>query len=211
MASTNPSIGGFRLVKKLNGGEYACNWYYVPSNDSSVIGVGDIVQHLDSEAGATVSDIAKGRMCVTRGVAGASTAIFVGVVLAVDQITGVDIVNVNHARKHRPASTGMYVLVCDDPSAIYDIQSDDDSETGGLEHVGSNADFVAGSGTNTTTGFSSMKLDTTSATTTATLPLKIVGCVNEPGHDISVNSTGLRYLVKINMHAFGGNAIGLAD
>ena len=90
--------------------------------------------------------------------------------------------------------------VLDDPSQLFIIQADEDIEKA---DIGKNADVV-GTGGSTTTGVSSMELDSSTIADTAALNLKIVGLWNVPGNafgDFAV------VVVKINEHLYGSTGV----
>ena len=90
--------------------------------------------------------------------------------------------------------------VLDDPSQLFIIQADEDIEKA---DIGKNADVI-GTGGSTTTGVSSMELDSSTIADTAALNLKIVGLWNVPGNafgDFAV------VVVKINEHLYGSAGV----
>ena len=90
--------------------------------------------------------------------------------------------------------------VLDDPSQLFIIQADEDIVKA---DIGKNADVV-GTGGSTTTGVSSMELDSSTIADTAALNLKIVGLCNVPGNafgDFAV------VVVKINEHLYGSTGV----
>jgi hypothetical protein len=90
--------------------------------------------------------------------------------------------------------------VLDDPSQLFIIQADEDIVKA---DIGKNADVV-GTGGSTTTGVSSMELDSSTIADTAALNLKIVGLWNVPGNafgDFAV------VVVKINEHLYGSTGV----
>lgn len=103
--------------------------------------------------------------------------------------------NVNYQSQiYRTASTLRTVFVCDDPNAVFEIQSDGTAAVG---DVGSNADIVVGAGS-TTTGLSGMELKESSVTT-ATAQLRILGW--SPRLDNEVGDYG-KFLVMFNEHYY---------
>jgi hypothetical protein len=90
--------------------------------------------------------------------------------------------------------------VLDDPSQLFLIQADEDVVQA---DIGKNADII-GTGGSTTTGVSSMELDSSTIADTAALNLKIVGLYNVPGNafgDFAV------VVVKINEHLYGSTGV----
>lgn len=104
---------------------------------------------------------------------------------------------------HRTASTERYAFVYTDPDALYVIQEDGDGAKLAAADVGQNANIAAGT-VNTTTGVSGMQLDSSSADTTATLPLKILGLAQGYDEDMKIGDDHVKWLVKINNHVMQG-------
>lgn len=90
--------------------------------------------------------------------------------------------------------------VMDDPSQLFIIQVD---ESVAQTDVGKNADVV-GTGGSTTTGVSSMELDSSTIAKTAALNLKIVGLWDVPGNSYGTNAV---VVVKINEHLYGSAGV----
>ena len=98
-------------------------------------------------------------------------------------------------------SADVVVLVNDDPDTVYEIQAD--GATGAVA-MGNTADWVNG-GVSSTTGMSSVELDSSDIGTGA--GLRILGAVQVEGNDIT--SDNARLLVKFNEHEFRGAGTGV--
>ena len=90
--------------------------------------------------------------------------------------------------------------VIDDPAQLFLIQVD---ESVAQTQVGFNADVV-GTGGSTTTGVSTMELDSSTVANTAALNLKIVGKYDVPGNALGTNAV---VVVKINEHLYGSAGV----
>jgi len=90
--------------------------------------------------------------------------------------------------------------VIDDPSQLFIVQVD---ESVAQTDVGKNADVV-GTGGSTTTGVSTMELDSSTIAKTAALNLKIVGLWDVPGNEYGTNAV---VVVKINEHLYGSAGV----
>lgn len=90
--------------------------------------------------------------------------------------------------------------VIDDPNQLFLIQVD---ESVAQTQIGMNADVV-GTGGSTTTGVSSMELDSSTIAKTAALNLKIVGLYDVPGNSFGTNAV---VVVKINEHLYGSAGV----
>lgn len=167
--------------------------YSVLTTDSTAIFVGDFV--LMSGTGD-----ANGVPCVTK--ATATNAAVTGVVVGFKP----DVTNLNLPSQYRLASTARQVYVCTDPTVLYDIQADG-TTANAVAAIGLNAPIVQGAGS-TTTGVSGVELGIDGATTTLTMPLKIVSAVQSPENDLS-QTTFVRYLVMINATTMGNATAGV--
>jgi hypothetical protein len=90
--------------------------------------------------------------------------------------------------------------VMDDPNQLFIIQVD---ESVAQTDIGKNADVV-GTGGSSTTGVSSMELDSSTIAKTAALNLKIVGLWDVPANAFGTNAV---VVVKINEHLYGSAGV----
>ena len=90
--------------------------------------------------------------------------------------------------------------VIDDPAQLFLIQADEDIVQA---DIGKNADVV-GTGGSTTTGVSTMDLDSSTIANTAALNLKIVGLFDVPGNALGNFAV---VVVKINEHLYGSAGV----
>jgi hypothetical protein len=100
--------------------------------------------------------------------------------------------------QYRKASTQRFCQMVPVDSTYFEVQSDDDTTALAITDVGLNANFIVGSG-DTAYGISAMELDSSSATTTATLDLQIVALVDREDNLLSgTGSTNKNVIVKFN-------------
>jgi hypothetical protein len=90
--------------------------------------------------------------------------------------------------------------VIDDPSQLFIIQADEDIVQA---DIGKNADVI-GTGGSSTTGQSTMELDSSTIADTAALNLKIVGLYDVPGNTLGDFAV---VVVKINEHLYGSTGV----
>jgi len=90
--------------------------------------------------------------------------------------------------------------VLDDPSQLFIVQADG---VVAQANIGKNADVI-GTGGSTTTGVSTMELNTATIADTAALNLKIVGLWNVPGNELGEFAV---LVVKINEHLYGSTGV----
>jgi hypothetical protein len=188
MANTN-RVNGFRPVKHLNGAPYngMFNKYVVAAADATAIYVGDLVK--TDGAG----DLVTGLPTVTRA---AATNVVRGVVVGFEP----DPTALN-VPLYRAASTRRIVYVADNPDLIFEAQEDGDTTPIAVASIGLNASMISTSGGDTITGSSGMQIDSTSASTTATLELKLLGTVPRADNEvITAGQAYTRWHVLLNAH-----------
>lgn len=196
--------GGLRLVKV--GVEQPLEVCLHASGDSATLGIGDAVKSAGSSGPALVG----GPYCKTVTRVASGDAIY-GVVQGVlRHFVGS---GMNLDARHAPASTAMYVLVRKANHA--DIFAITEDGTLAVTDSNLNANLTGnGGGTtitacNTTTGMSTMMLDTSTAATTATLQLKIHGFEDTADNTpVSANSSVLVSLNNIE-NAGGTGTVGV--
>lgn len=175
---------GFRLIGTLSGRQPQLREYYIPSTDNVAVFVGDAVKLGGGADGVGVPTCAQA----------AATNQLLGVVTGINQVKGMTDANFSLYRTYRPASVGMYVTVCDDPDAEYEIQADDVGATLAAADVGLNASLIVAAG-DTVTGMSGMELDTESKHTNV-LELKILGLAKRPDNEPFVANQKVRVMLN---------------
>jgi len=183
MANANTPFG-LRPVRHRSGAPYngAATRYFVPASDSTALYIGDPV----IIAGSSDAD---GVATVTRATA-AGGAFLLGPVVSVESET-------RDSLTYRAASTARYVWVADDPDLQFEIQEDGVGGALAVTSVGQNVDLVAGTGS-TVTGLSGFQADSSTAATTNTLQLRIMGFSRRI--DNEVGNANAKMLVSINLH-----------
>ena len=162
--------------------------YYHPATDATALFIGDPV----IIAGSADGD---GTPTVTRATAAGAGRI-TGVVVGFEPNSTIN------AAGYGAASTGFYVLVCDDPNVLYEIQEDSVGGALAATSVGLNADLIAAAGS-TATKQSGFMLDSSTAATTATLQLRIVQLEQRADNEIGNYA---KWLVAINLPTETGAA-----
>ena len=90
--------------------------------------------------------------------------------------------------------------VLDDPNQLFLVQCDAGFVAA---DVGKNADVI-GTGGSTTSGISTMELNSSTLATTAALNLKVVGLYNDVNNDFGTNAV---VVVKTNEHVYGSTGV----
>lgn len=189
MANVN-KVNGFRPVSTLTGAAWngQITRYVSVTGDSTILAVGDLVK-LDGATG--VGEYA-GIRGVTRAAAGDAV---------VGAVVGFDVNPANlDTPQVRAASTARYVYVVDDPNALFVAQEDGDTTPIAMASVGLNANIIVAAAS-TITGASGMQIDSSTASTTATLPLKLIAPLAVSDNELTTSGQSYtRWVVKINNH-----------
>jgi hypothetical protein len=175
--------------------------------DTNAMYVGDVVIHggTAGAAGAFVyGQSVEGMPVITRATDGTGTVeIPVGVVVGFLPLQPLQDVN------YKPADgTDRIALVCDDPTVIFEAQEDADTTPIAASSIGMNIAFSVTAGS-TLTGESGMELDSSTANTTTTLPLRVLGLVKRVDNTLNTAGSGDdegKFLVYFNAHRYKGAA-----
>jgi hypothetical protein len=193
-------INGLRPVKMITGAPYngQASLYFVPSSNSDVIMVGDVVKLAgDARSPTGVPTVARHASGATE----AAVGVVVGIVFSgVGDVQNMPPVNDLNTPVYRRASTDRYLLVADDPNLVFEGQTS--GATFATANVGLNCEIDATAGS-TTSGASGMSIDLAALATTATLPLKVVGFPSRP--DNNIGDTYTNAYVVINNHQYKGS------
>ncbi len=206
MANTNIARG---LIPYANiwGAKYngSFNTYFVPAAYGTALFIGDPVDIVSA------SNDANGIPAVQIATVGSP---ILGVVVGV--INGGDMGSMTTITRdlpiYRPASTALYVAVCDDPSILFEVQDDASSQaTAPKLWAGKNANLVSGTGS-TVTGFSGWQLAASTVATTNTLDAKIIRPLQQADNTIGTaanTNMNAKWLVKLNNSRFANLIAGI--
>ena len=178
MANADVAFGLAPVLPK--GGVVQTTEYYVPASDNTALFIGDPVTIAGSGDALGVPSIA-------RTAAGSGNPI-TGVVVGFKPDANIV------ANGYRAASTAAYVLVCDDPEQVFEIQDDSDGGALAVDDIGLNANLVAGAGS-AATKRSGFELDTSSKGTGATKQLRILSITQRADVGVGANT---KVRVRIN-------------
>lgn len=191
-------VNGLNPVRNIIGdsNQGQVNTYFIPNTNATAVFVGDPVK-LDSTGDTTAAGgKALGiQSVVPAGVGDAVLGVVVG--FAVDPL------NLN-TPQYRAASVGRYVLVTDDPNQLFEVQTSNGVLP--LSAVGLNAN-IANAGGSLQTGSSGVTLDTSTAATTSTLSLRIIGFSQKVDNDNT--SANAKVIVKINNSQLANGTAGV--
>lgn len=181
---------GLRPVKHLNGNPYngQFNMYYVPSSDSTALYIGDPV--ISAGGGDSTGKF----QSVTRFT---GTGPILGVIIGFANQPYINVDVTELERVYRPASTAMYVAVCDDPDVIFEVQEDSVGENMDKSDLGATADLTTTAGSSTT-GLSGIELDSSSISDVEQDCL-VLSVADRPDNALGANCN---WNVLLNNHAF---------
>lgn len=162
--------------------------YYHPATDAVALFMGDpVIIAGDADADGTPT--------ATRATAAGAGRI-TGIVCGFEPNATIN------AAGYGAASTAFYVLVCDDPNVLFEIQEDSVGGALAATSVGLNADLIAAAGS-TATKQSGFMLDSSTAAATATLQMRIVQLEQRADNAIGTNA---KWLCAINLPTETGAA-----
>ncbi len=194
MANVDAAFG-LRPVGNMYGSPYSgsVRKYYIPDSET------DSAAYIGSVVKLTGGADAAGIPVVT---ANCSTAdIFVGVIVGLVAETA-------DSTTYRVNSTSRYVLVADDPNALFEVQEDSDGGALAATAAGGTCVLVGFTDGTTATGLSTTELDSSllSETSDVNDDVRIIQFVQAP--DNAIGNQG-RWLVRLNGHAYIDQAIGV--
>lgn len=209
MAANVDRAQGFLPVRHLSGAPWngQVQAYLIPATDGAACFIGDVVEHNGIGGGAGV--FVNGLNCEGMATVKHSTLTTTGQA-NVGVVVGFLPDQTNLTLRHRAASTNRIALVVTDPTVVYEVQEDADTTPIASSDIGCAVAIVTTAG-NTTTGISSMALDSSSVASTATLPFKLVALVPRPNNTISTGTTDkAKYEVIFNTGWGMPNSVGTA-
>lgn len=186
----NPN--GLKPSRYVSGGPYngAVNRYYIPASDTNAaVYIGGLVK-------LTGGADANGVPAVTGNVATGNPV--VGVVVAVEP-------HKDHSAIYRVNSTERYVLVCDDPDVLFEVQEDG---TSAATVAGATAQLTGFTSGSSSTGLSAIEISTTNISETSDTDddVRLIQLVQRPDNEVGANS---RWLVRLNVHQYVNAAVGV--
>ena len=206
-------VNGFKPVKHFTGAPYngQANIYEVSASETVPIFVGDLVvrsTNASTSGLVTVKSLSASTSAndVTAGVClGAVVGIVNPKMDPLDGAMSSGSITLD-TPQYAPASTKSYVLVCDAPDVIYEVQS---TASFALADIGLNADVgvLAVAGNGAVTGNSGMYVNATAPTASATRPIHVVGYVKRPDNEAPAANNKL--LVQLTTHAQGNAIVGV--
>lgn len=177
---------GLRVVGRIGGGDPRVREYYIPASNAVALFEGDVVK-LSGTDDDPLHEVSGITQFATGDVA-------LGVVVGFRPQPALPYT------AYRTASVGMYVEVCDDPLAIYEVQEDAVGGAVSAANVSAmySADLIIAAGS-TATGLSGIMLDSNTAAAAITnLDVKIIGVLRD-GVNYAGIAAGAKLLVRLNL------------
>jgi len=194
---------GLAPVRYHNGSPYngAAHVYFIPSTDGNAYAIGDPVMFAGSAD-------ASGRCATVVLATGGTGNSVLGCIIGGGSNTYGGAIGANPTTLETtiiPATKtrGYYVLVADDPNLVFEIQEDSIGNNLAATDVGNNFNLVSGANNGFISGW---QLDSSTAATTNTLQLKVLGLSPKLNNAIGTNG---KWLVMINNHALRPGVAGV--
>lgn len=196
---------GLRPSHTVTGAAYngQARLYRIPSTDSVAYSVGDVVT--DAAGGDVktgVSDVAIYGTRSSTSTSGNVRGVIVGFATAAGNVGGSTAIVGGDPDAPSlmiiPATKtkDYYVYVCDDPSMVYEAQTNTIASTAFNKNTG----LAVGAAPTATSPNCKTIVDGASATTTSTLPIKIMGAPERIDNDLTSPGTNAYIWVMLNTH-----------
>ena len=212
MANLNAPVG-LKPVKHLDGSSWnqQLTLYYIPSSDTNAFFIGDVVVSVAN------GDLITGASGVTlfgvrnaASTTGSPRGVVCGLGAQVNTPGGsspqpFDPNNLNLISIPAVKTQNYYVWVCDDPTVIFEAQTDTIANTA----FNKNAPLFVGLAPTSPVNQSLTFVQGSAAAVTQTLPMKIIGAPFRIDDDLSSPGTFAKVLVKFNQHELLGNTAGV--
>lgn len=203
MANVN-APRGLIPVANFSGAPYngSVNQYYHAADNSQAVYIGDLVTATGASTQVNVGGVIQSMANVTQSATG---DVFQGVCVGVISTT-------RDSPIYGAASTGIILLVADDPDILCIAQDVNSGTALTSNDIQKNINVLVNQGS-TVTGMSGMVLNNGTEADTNTLDLKIVGQFlvpnNDLGADVSTGAAAGQWLVKLNRHRYANQIAGV--
>lgn len=200
MANINAPMG---LIPKeyLDGSPWngQTHTYVILSTDNNAYAIGDPVTLAGSGDDNGIPNVT----LATAGTGNAVTGVIVGAGGTKYGGPSADPTNLNTTVIPATKTKNYYVMVCDDPDVLFEIQEDSIGNNLAKTDLGNNFNLISGTNSGYLSGW---MLDSSTAATTSTLQLKLIRLMQRT--DNAIGQYG-KWLVKINNHTFSAGVAGL--
>lgn len=184
--------------------------YRIPSTDAVAYSIGDVVTEVaGGDVKTGVSDVAIFGTREATATSGNARGVIVGLASSAGsgggQPLGGDPDNLGLMIIPATKSKDYYVYVCDDPNMIYEAQTNTIASSAFNKNTG----LAVGAAPTATSPNCKTIIDGASATTTAALPIKIVGAPERIDNDLTAPGTNAWIWVMLNTSSAGGATAGV--
>ena len=184
--------------------------YRIPSTDTVAYSIGDVVTEVaGGDVKTGVSDVAIFGSRGATATSGNARGVIVGFASSAGsgggQPVGGDPDNLGLMIIPATKSKDYYVYVCDDPHMIYEAQTNTIASSAFNKNTG----LAVGAAPTATSPNCKTIIDGASATTTAALPIKIVGAPERIDNDLTAPGTNAWIWVMLNTSSAGGATAGV--
>lgn len=200
MANVNTAAGlvpvRYRNGSPWNGGG---NVYFIASTDTNAYAIGDPV----TLSGSGDSNGVPG---ITLATAGTGDLVLGPIVSTGGIVAGgayADPADINTTVIPATKTKGYYVLVCDDPNVIFEVQDSGDGTPLAASNIGANANLKSGTNTGYVSGW---QLTDTGVGAGSTLQMKLLGLSLKQGNTFGQYA---KWLALINNHQFAAGTAGV--
>ena len=198
MSSTDAAFGFMPYGNLLS-----ANWYAIVTNYGTAMYVG----HACEIGGTAITTARRGTLQNVQTEETGAAGSILGAVLALEDSDGVPVSYIAASTTGDGVVAG-YALVADHPLQRYLVQEDGDTSSIQVANIGLNAEGIGAAGS-TTTGISTMELDSDTVATTATLAWRILGV--HPDDSISTDGAAgnhCRFIVMPAAAHIASNVVG---
>jgi len=198
---------GLALAKTVNQAAFNAqtNLYYIPSSDSNAYYIGDVVKSLANADANGVPGVVK----ITNGT-DTPRGFIVGIYpvnpsVNTSDMSGPDL-TLGQVSIPATKTRAWYVMVVDDPEAIFWVQGDSTATNQVAANSNKNASLTIAAPSNATYPLSATVINSSTIATTQGLIIRLMGLAQLPGNGFGANAT---WVGKFNQHELMGNTAGI--
>lgn len=198
---------GLSLARTANqaGFNSQTNLYHIPSSDGSAYYVGDVVKSSANADANGVPDVVK----ITNGT-DTPRGFIVGIYPANPSVNTSDMrgpdLGLSQVSIPATKTRDYYVMVVDDPEAIFWVQGDSTGTNQVATNANKNASLTIAAPSTATFPVSATVINSSTIATTSSLIIRLMGLAQIPGNGFGANAT---WVGKFNQHELAGNTAGV--
>jgi hypothetical protein len=198
---------GLALARTANQAAFNAqtNLYYIPSTDNNAYYVGDVVKSLANADGNGVPGVVK----ITNGT-DTPRGFIVGILPSPPSLNSSDMrgpdLGLSQVSIPATKTKAYYVMVVDDPEAIFWVQGDSTGTNQVAANVNKNASLTIAAPGTATYPVSATVINSSTIATTQSLIIRLMGLAQIPGNGFGANAT---WVGKFNQHELASNTAGI--